>query len=315
MIGIGGSYTGVKAILDFVEPDSTKHLVKIHFLNSVSSTHVSKTLKQLSKLKSWATVVISKSGTTLESSVNFRLVRQALYDQFDKQANQRIVAITDPQKGVLHDLCVEHGYEMLPILGDIGGRFSTLTPVGLFPALLAGIDIKDLLAGAKLAHHELTNCDPLKNTAYLYAAYRHYLYTKAKKDVEVLITYEDYLEMTCLQHRQLFGESEGKDHNSLFPTYSVFTTDLHSMGQLYQEGKQIFFETVLKIQNPHQDTKVNKSSFNNDDGLDYLVNKSLHEINELACQATTKAHADAGVNIIQIELDDSSAVTFGYLYY
>lgn len=314
IIGIGGSYTGVKAILEFALPNPSKRAMNFHFLRSMASTSNLNCINSL-KNKNWAVIVISKSGTTLESALNFRLVREILKKQYGSKHNERIVAITDPNKGVLHDLCIKHKYAMLPINGSIGGRFSTITSVGLFPAMLAGNNVKEILRGAKNAYIDLNNSSLEENSAYKYAAYRHYLYTKGKYDVENLITYENNLEDLCIQHRQLFGESEGKNKNSLYPTYSVCTTDLHSMGQLLQEGKQIFFETVFQVKNPIKDKVMTKSTFSNDDKLDYLVGKTLHEINYIACEATIRAHANAGINILQLELEDMSAYGFGYIYY
>ncbi|MDC4184366.1 glucose-6-phosphate isomerase [Mycoplasma bradburyae] len=316
VIGIGGSYTGIKAILDITSYLPSQQKRKIHFVRSLSENTLINILEQV-RDKNWAIVVISKSGTTLEPSVGFKLFREALYKQYDQQAAKRIVAITDPQKGVLHDLAVKNNYEMLPIYSDIGGRFSTLTPSGLLVAGLAGANYKDLILGAKQANADLfSSADLTKNTAYCYAALRHYLYTELKKDVEVAITYEEQHEYLMLQHRQLFGESEGKKENSLFPTYSVFTTDLHSMGQLYQQGKKIFFETVFSFEKANSNSlKLNKSQFDNDDKLDYVTNKSVNELNYIACEATKQAHASAGVPIIEIDIEQNNGYGFGYVYY
>lgn len=314
IVGMGGSYTGVKAILEMVIPNENDRKVKVHFIRSLASTSIFNILKNL-KSQNWALVVISKSGTTLESAIGFKLARQVLKDQFKTDFASRIVAITDPNHGVLHDLCLKSGYKMFPIRSDIGGRYSSISPVGLFPALVAGVKVEDILSGAKAAKKDCSKNSLSQNSAYAYAAYRHWLYTQKKLDVEIFISYENNLEDTLLQHRQLFGESEGKNNNSLFPTYSVFTTDLHSMGQLYQDGKKIFFETVLTFKEPIANLAMKKSTFQNDDHLDYLTNKTLHEINYLACQATMQAHAAAGVQIMNIELENMSAYAFGYFYY
>lgn len=316
VIGIGGSFTGIKAILDVVAYLPSEQKRQIHFIRSLSENSFLKILEEV-KDKNWGIVVISKSGTTLEPSVGFKLFREALYKQYGEQAQKRIVAITDPKKGVLHDIAVKNKYEMLPIYSDIGGRFSTITPSGLLVAGLVGADYKQLIEGAKKAKADLFASSELKkNSAYTYAALRHYLYTDMKKDVEIAITYEEQHEYLMLQHRQLFGESEGKSLNSLFPTYSVFTTDLHSMGQLYQDGKKIFFETVFSFEKANKNKlKLKNSEFNNDDQLDYLTKKSVNQLNYVACEATRQAHASAGVPIIEIDVKENSAYGFGYLYF
>ncbi|WP_033159895.1 glucose-6-phosphate isomerase [Mycoplasmoides alvi] len=314
IIGIGGSYTGIKAIINFVNADKQKEKINFCFFNALSSTENINYLNSL-KTKNWSIIVISKSGSTLETALNFRILREAIKKQYKNKHYERIVAITDPNVGTLHDICIKNGYKILPIFSNIGGRFSTITPVGLFPALLAGIGIKSILQGAKDAKQDLNSSDLYNNTAYLYAVYRHFLYKHLKYDVEIFMTYESNLKYLCVQHQQLFGESEGKKQDSLFPTYAICTTDLHSMGQLFQEGKQIFFETVLKVLNPNKDMKISKSTFANDDKLDYLVGKTINEVNYLISDAVMKAHKDDGINIIQIFIPDTSAYTFGYFYY
>lgn len=315
IIGMGGSYTGVKAILEMAIPNHNERKMHVHFMRSLSSSNLQTVLNQV-KTKNWGIIVISKSGTTLESALAFKLARTALKNQFHHDYAWRIIAITDPHQGTLHDLCVKHQYTMLPIASDIGGRFSSITPVGLLPAMLCGIDVKKILQGAKAAYHDLIQHDAItQNSAALYACYRHYLYKNLNLSIEVLISYEDNVEDTLLQHRQLFGESEGKNHDALFPTYSIFTTDLHSMGQLYQQGVRNFFETVITFKKPLADIIMTKSVFNNDDHLDYLTDKTVHEINYLACEATIAAHKSSGVEILKIELEEMSAYAFGYLYY
>ncbi|WP_036448940.1 glucose-6-phosphate isomerase [Mycoplasmoides pirum] len=311
--GIGGSYTGIKAILQFVCNSRRTKNINFTFFDSLSTNNLTY-IKNL-KNKNWAIIVISKSGGTLETSINFRILREELKKKYKNKHNERIVAITDPNHGALNKLCKKHNYKMLAIYPNIGGRFSTITPVGLFPAALVNIDIDEIIRGAKQAKNDLKSDDLNKNSAYLYAAYRHYLYKICHYDVENVMVYEENLEYLCIQHRQLFGETEGKNKDSLYPTYSICTTDLHSMGQLLQEGKQIFFETVIKINKPFQNINIQKSSFENDDQLDYLSNKSLHEINYLVCEAVKKAHSNVGINILEIILDDMSEYTFGYVYF
>ncbi|QZX49075.1 glucose-6-phosphate isomerase [Mycoplasma sp. E35C] len=316
VIGIGGSFTGVKAILDMAAYLPSQQKRKIHFVRSLSENSLVSVFEQI-KDKNWGIVVVSKSGTTLEPSVGFKLFREELYKQYKDKAPERIVAITDPEKGVLHDLAVKNKYAMFPIYSSIGGRYSTLTPSGLLVAGLVGINYKDLINGANQARTDLFKTGDLtKNTAFCYAALRYYLYTELKKDVEIAVTYEEQHEYLMLQHRQLFGESEGKGLNSLFPTYSVNTTDLHSMGQLYQQGKKIFFETVFSFEKGNSNClKLAKSQFDNDDQLDYIANKSVNELNYVACQATKLAHANADVPIIEIDVEQNNAYAFGYVYY
>lgn len=314
IVGIGGSYTGVKALVDFVLPDPSKHLVKLHYFTGMSALAVQTGLAALEN-KNWAVIVNSKSGTTLESALNFRLLREKLAQQYGKEHQQRIVAITDPHKGVLHDLCVKHNYTMLVIPADIGGRFSTLTAIGLLPALLVGIDVKQVIAGAADAQAKCNSGSLDRNSAYLYAAYRHWFYKRQGLEIEAFVVYEPAFEYLAIEHRQMFGESEGKGGEALFPTYSVFTTDLHSMGQLLQEGKRNFFETVVKLVSTPEEIKIPPSSFKDDDHLDYLLNKTYHSINAVACDATMRAHHEEGkVPILTITLPDHTAYTFGYFF-
>lgn len=312
IIGIGGSYTGVRAGMEMCGipfDDSHMHLYWIH---NISSTYLCGLKKKLSR-KKFGIVVISKSGTTLEPALAFRIFKKLLEKNIGKsESHKYIVAITDYENGTLLELAKKNHYIHFGVPNNIGGRFSTLTSVGLFPLALKGINPLIVYHGAKQAlndnsSNKLSNC-----SAYLYACYRHYLLTHKKMSIENFIVYDPFLEFVAQQWRQLFGESEGKQNKGLFPTYSLFTTDLHSMGQYLQEGRKIFFETTLIVKKPRLDMKL----FINDDvdKLKYLNNKTIDLINKKAFTGTIRAHTDLGKNDnLVIEIDKCDAYHFGYL--
>ena len=278
----------------------------------MSSTYLC-ALKRNLVNKKFAIIVISKSGTTLEPALAFRIFRKLLERNIGvKESHKYIVAITDYEKGTLLDLAKKNHYIRFGIPNNIGGRFSTLTNVGLFPLAIKGINPLMVIHGAKQALLDNSSNKLINSSAYLYACYRNYFLTHRKKVIENFIVYDPTLEFVAQQWRQLFGESEGKQNNGLFPTYSLFTTDLHSMGQYLQDGRKIFFETTLIVRKPRLDMKL----FINDDvdKLKYLNTQTIDWINKRAFIGTIKAHTELGKNDnLIIEIDRCDAYHFGYL--
>lgn len=320
IVGIGGSYLGARAGIDMVQGlFHNKSPVKIIYMgNTISSTYVQQVLLYL-KDKEFAINIISKSGTTTEPAIAFRLLKELLIKQKKNNiiVNSRIIATTDKAKGVLHNFAKEEGYETFIIPDNIGGRYSVLTPVGIFPMMVAGINCEEIIAGAQLAAKECKSDKIDINHAYLYAVSRYHFYKTNNKAVEILVSYELQMQMFCEWWKQLFGESEGKDGKGLLPASVIFSTDLHSMGQFIQEGSKIFFETVIKIKKPNEDLKITLDKENKDQ-LNYLTKYSLHEINNIALQGTIEAHSDKIVgktpNIL-LEWDTMDDKMFGYASY
>lgn len=321
VIGIGGSYLGSRAAIEMVQGLYNKNApVEIIYVgNTLSSTYTAQLLDYL-KNKEFAINVISKSGTTTEPAIAFRLFRELMFKK-QKLAKEviknRIIVTTDSEQGLLHDLAKEEGYQTFIIPNDIGGRYSVLTPVGIFPMLVAGINVDKVLIGAQKAYQETKTDKILVNPAYKYAVSRYHLYQEKNKSIEVLATYELQLQMFTEWWKQLFGESEGKDNKALFPASVVFTTDLHSMGQFIQEGSKIFFETVISVKKPNEDVKIPELE-ENDDKLNYLAKYSLHEINAKACQATVAAHSgyqQGNVPNIVLEWESMDSEMFGFASY
>ena len=321
VIGIGGSYLGAQAAIQMLthsfndlqskEERKTPHVFFV-------GKHISATYKQellsVIKDKDVSINVISKSGTTTEPAIAFRIFRKFLEEKYGKEeASKRIYATTDKEKGALKTLADEEGYETFVIPDDIGGRYSVLTPVGLLPMAVSGISIDEVLAGAKDATADLNEPELLKNPAYQYAAIRNILYEKGYT-TEILANYDPKLRFFSDWWVQLFGESEGKDGKGIFPTAANFTTDLHSLGQYIQEGRRNLFETVLRVQSEAEDLYIEQEE-NDLDGLNYLAGKSLHEINITASEATLKAHVDGGVPNMVVDLPALDAYTFGYMVY
>lgn len=320
VVGIGGSYLGTRAGIDMIQGlfhkiDKTKGVKIIYMGNTMSSTYVQQVIEYL-KDKEFAINVISKSGTTTEPAISFRLLKELLIKQKKNKTvvASRIIATTDKARGILHDLAQKEGYQMFVIPDNIGGRYSVLTPVGMFPMMVAGIDCQAIINGAKLASQACKNDKIDVNDAYLYAAARYHLYNSNNKAVEILVSYEAQMQMFCEWWKQLFGESEGKEGKGLYPTSVIFSTDLHSMGQFMQEGSKIFFETVIKINKPNEDLKIAMDK-EDQDQLNYLTKYSLHEINNIALQGTIAAHSDQELgktaNIL-LEWEKMDAEMFGY---
>lgn len=337
VIGIGGSYLGAKSGIDFIK-GSIKMQDKVIFAGLNFSASLILQIEEKLKNKKWAIVVISKSGTTLEPAIAFRHFRTILEKKEGENANNLIVAITDGEKGTLHDIAIKKKYKLFVIPSGIGGRFSGITPVGLFPMAFVGIDIKKILMGASEARDKFLKTSNLKsNTAYQYAVLRHFMGLKRfnfyptlsfkntpllcvpklqnRKSKEIFVSYETDLEMTLEWLKQLYGESEGKTDKALFPTSASYSKDLHSLGQIIQEGNKDFFETVILIKNNGEDIKINRSVIN-DDNLNYVSGKTFNQLNKIVFKSVTKAHNINGkIPIIVIEIDDRSEKTLGYLWY
>lgn len=318
VIGIGGSYLGAKAVISALQPafetNEHRHSCKIVYAgNSLSEDYMNDLLDYL-KQKEFCLCVISKSGTTTEPAIAFRLLRNALEKKYGmKEAKDRIVAITDENKGALRQMCIENGYESFVIKDDIGGRFSVLSPVGLLPSAVAGVDVEELLYGAKIMRERLMNDASLSNPSWKYVAIRNLLYRNGKK-IEALVSYEPALQYFAYWWQQLYGESEGKEGKGLFPVGINNTTDLHSLGQYIQEGERLMFETVLHVEKSKRSIAVPFEE-NDLDGLNYLTKYSLLQVNHIAEQGTRKAHLDGGVSQLTISLESLNARELGGLIY
>ncbi|WP_027120470.1 glucose-6-phosphate isomerase [Mycoplasmopsis lipofaciens] len=315
VIGIGGSYLGAKSGYEFIYGEYSQKRPKMELLFAGNSISAESLIAQLQYVenKKFAINVISKSGTTLEPSIAFREFRKLLETKVGStHAKDLIVATTDSSKGVLYDLAIKKGYEKLVIPNDVGGRFSVLSPVGLFPFLCAGLDINNLLKGAQQANKDADEINILKNDAFKYAIARHILAKKYK--VEMMISYEPKMQYFSEWWKQLYGESEGKDNKGLFPTSGIFSTDLHSLGQMIQEGSKILFETILILDKPKNDI-VFEIEKENDDKLNYLDGKTLHEVNWTAFKGTLEAHKNTGgVPNITMTFNSFDELTLGYLF-
>lgn len=313
--GIGGSYLGALASINALRGLFSNDKLEIVFLgNTFSPTYIAQVLKHLEG-KKFAINVISKSGTTTETSISFRLLKQLLIKQVGKKsASKMIFATTDKEKGALKTEAIKEGYTTFTLPSDIGGRYSVLTAVGLFPIACAGIDVNKILKGAKDAMNDLNNANLLKNPCYKYAVVRDYMY-RHHKNAEMFITYEPHLKDIAEWWKQLFGESEGKEHKGLLPTSATFSTDLHSLGQYIQDGTPLLFETILIIKKPSLDVVIPHDA-RDLDGLNYIEKKKLSFVNEKAFLGTLKAHQEDGhVNNIVITLDQLDAYHLGYLFY
>ena len=313
--GIGGSYLGAKCALDALKGVKGVDKPEIIFMGQTFSPNYTAQVLDYLKDKNFAINVISKSGTTTETSIAFRLLKDLLEKKVGKEkARKAIYAVTDKARGALKTLCNQEGYSTYVLPDDIGGRYSVLTPVGLFPLACAGVDVKAMLLGAEKALKEFDNDDLKNNKAYRYAVSRDFM-LKNKRPVEMFVTYEPQMSQLSEWLKQLFGESEGKEKKGLLPTSATFSTDLHSLGQFIQDGSPILFETIINVINPALDVAI-PSDKDDLDGLNYLAGKKLSYVNQMAYQGTLKAHEeDGGVpcNIITIEKLD--AKTLGYLFY
>ena len=318
VLGIGGSYLGARAAIEFVKSPLYNALAKdtpeIYFAgNNLSPTALTELLS-ICKDKDLCVNVISKSGTTTETAVAFRIFKELLVKKYGEDgAKDRIFATTDKCRGTLKAFADKSGYETFVVPDNVGGRFSVLTAVGLLPIAVAGIDIDELMQGASEAKKALASTSLKKNDAMKYAAIRNILYRRGKS-VEVLVGYEPYMLMLNEWWKQLFGESEGKDGKGILPDSVIFSTDLHSLGQYVQDGQRIIFETVVSVADPGAAFEIPFDP-ENVDGLNYLAGKQLDDVNKTAMMATLLAHSDGGVPNTIIEVKDRSARSLGYLFY
>ena len=318
VIGIGGSYLGARAAIEFLKSPNYNALRKetpeIYFAgNSISGSALAEILA-LCENKRVSINIISKSGTTTEPAVAFRVLREMLETRYGKEeAAKRIYCTTDKARGTLKKLADEKGYECFVIPDDVGGRFSVLTAVGLLPIAVSGADIDALMAGAAKAREEYSNADIEKNDCYRYAALRNALYRRGK-DIELLVSYEPRFTMMSEWWKQLYGESEGKDSKGLFPASVTFSTDLHSMGQYIQDGKRMLFETVVMIDDCGADVVI-KEDEDNGDGLNFLAGKTMSYVNRKAFEGTVLAHSDGGVPSLVINMDKADEENLGRLIY
>ena len=318
VIGIGGSYLGARAVIEFIKSQNYNVLRKgtpaIYFSgNSISSTALSQ-LIEICSGKDFSVNVISKSGTTTEPAIAFRIFRELLIKKYgEKGAAERIYVTTDKSKGTLKSLADSEGYETFVVPDDVGGRYSVLTAVGLLPIAAAGIDIDSLMSGAAKAREELMKDSIAENDCYKYVAIRNALYNKGKA-TEMFVSYEPCFTMMNEWIKQLFGESEGKEGKGLFPTSAVFSTDLHSLGQYIQQGERIMFETVFNFAKPQEEIVI-KEEAGNIDGLNFLAGKTMAFVNRKAFEGTVLAHNDGGVPNIVLDIDAMNEENLGYLIY
>ena len=317
-IGIGGSYLGARAVIDFLKSPNYNNIKKdtpdIYFAGCDISAASIAELVEICEGKDICINVISKSGTTTEPAVAFRVFREILEKKYGKEgARERIFVTTDRARGTLKSFSDDAGYETFVVPDDVGGRFSVLTAVGLLPIAVAGIDIDALMSGAYDAMKEYSVDDMEKNAAYKYAAIRNILYRKGKV-TEILVGYESYARMMNEWWKQLYGESEGKDQKGIFPASVIFSTDLHSLGQYIQDGMRNLFETVISIEDGGVEFKIPYDPANID-GLNFVAGVDLNTVKKTAMMGTLLAHVDGGVPNILIELKDRGAYSLGYLIY
>ena len=315
-IGIGGSYLGARAAISFLSSVANEEdTPEIYFAgNTMCSDYHAELLRALEG-REVCINLISKSGTTLESAIAFRLLRNFMEKKYGKEgASRRIIVTTESKKNIINDLAKEEGYRSFQLPEDVGGRFSVFTSAGLLPIAIAGIEIRDFMDGALLAEKALTKSSDLSvNTAYLYAAYRHLLFQKGKT-IELMAAFHSSFEYVLEWWKQLVGESEGKGGKGIFPSSAHYTTDLHSLGQRVQEGTRNLFETFLLVEKSSKVIEVEKDNCDRD-GLGYLEGKSLDFINEKAYKGSANAHLEGGVPNLAITLKERSAYNLGQLFY
>jgi len=321
VVGIGGSYLGARAALDALShtfyndlPKEKRKTPQVYFVgNSISGSYI-KHLMELIGDKDISVNVISKSGTTTEPAIAFRILKAHLEKKYGKEgAQNRIYATTDKSRGALRELANREGYETFVIPDDVGGRFSIFTPVGLLPIAVAGIDVDAIVQGTIDGMTEYAETDMTKNPCYQYAALRNVL-LQSGKDIEVMVNYEPTLSYISEWWKQLYGESEGKDGKGIFPASVNFSTDLHSMGQYIQDGQRKLFETIINIEKPNEDSEVIWDEANLDN-LNYLHGKTVDQVNKKAMQGTILAHVDGGVPNAIIDIPEMTPYYFGKLFY
>ena len=321
VIGIGGSYLGARAAIEmlsnsfynFIDKDKRNAPAIFYAGNSISSTYLSELLEAVEG-KDISVNVISKSGTTTEPAIAFRIFKELLEKKYGKEeAKKRIYATTDKQRGALKSLADEEGYETFVIPDDVGGRYSVLTAVGLLPIAAAGIDIDAIMKGAQDARGEYSNSELDKNECYQYAVARNVLLRKGKY-VEMMVNFEPSLHYFSEWWKQLFGESEGKENKGIFPSSADFSTDLHSMGQYIQQGMRILFETALLVEKPRADIMIEEIE-GNLDKLNFLAGRSIDFVNKKASEGVCLAHTDGGVPNLSVTVEKIDEYNFGYLVY
>ena len=317
VIGVGGSSLGARAAIEFIQSPNYNLLPKdtpdIYFCGNSFNPEAIVELVELCRERSFSVNVVSKSGTTAESALAFRVFRTLLEEKYGKEgARRRIFCTTDAKNGKLKELADKEGYETFAVPDGIGGRFSVLTAVGLLPAAVAGCDIEAIMQGAREARAAYMAANK-ENDCYRYAAYRNLLYANGKQ-IEVLVSYDPALAQTAEWFKQLFGESEGKGRRGLFPTAMTFSTDLHSMGQFVQDGAPILFETVLNLQAPKQDFYIGNDR-EDIDGLNYLSGQSLSAVNTNAMRGTLLAHVESGTPNMMLNIPRRNSFEFGWLVY
>ena len=321
VIGIGGSYLGARAVIDalnssFVnlqKEDKRKYPMIFYVGNNLSPNYINELIEILED-KDFSVNVISKSGTTTEPAIAFRIFREILENKYGiDEARSRIYVTTDKQRGALKTLSEMEGYERFIVPDNVGGRYSVLSAVGLLPIATAGVDIDKLMNGARVAQEKYSDSDLKYNECYRYAVARNILY-KSDKLIEVLVNYEPKLHYFTEWWKQLYGESEGKDRKGIFPAGVDYTTDLHSMGQYVQDGRRNLFETVINVKKPNLNIRLN-SDDDNLDGLNYLAGKDLDYVNKKAMEGTIEAHVSGGVPNIMITIDELNEENIGELIY
>ena len=314
VIGIGGSYLGAKSAIEMLKKYFGNKGVEIIFVgHQISGTYVNELIDYL-KDKEFAINVISKSGTTTEPAIAFRIFKELIEARYGvEESKKRIYATTDKARGALKGLATAMGYETFIVPDDVGGRYSVLTPVGLLPIAVSGVDIKQMMAGAQLAHKECNVIDLDTNLAMQYALVRNALYRNGKA-VEILVNYEQNLTYFAEWWKQLYGESEGKDGKGIYVASASFSTDLHSLGQMIQDGERNIFETVLQVTTPVSEQVIPFDEANLD-GLNFLAGKTMDYVNKQAFLGTLLAHVDGGVPNIVLEFPEISAFAYGYLAY
>ena len=321
VVGIGGSYLGARAAIEFLSHSfhnvldkSKRKAPEIYFVgNSISSKYI-RDLKDVLEGKDFSINIISKSGTTTEPAIAFRVFKEMLIEKYGREeANKRIYATTDKARGALKNLANEEGYESFVVPDDVGGRFSVLTAVGLLPIAAAGLDIDKLMEGAASGRKKALETPYESNDALLYAAIRNILLRKGK-NVEIVANYEPSLHYVSEWWKQLFGESEGKDQKGIFPAAVDLTTDLHSMGQFIQDGARIMFETVLNVEESPAEILLNKEDVDTD-GMNYLAGKSVDFVNKSAMNGTILAHTDGNVPNLMVRIPEQNEFYLGELFY
>ena len=318
VIGIGGSYLGARAVIEYLKSPNYNLLKKdtpdVYFTGNCISADAMNELLALCEGKDICVNVISKSGTTTEPAIAFRVFRSLLEKKYGKEgARERIFVTTDRAKGTLKHFSTDEGYETFVVPDDVGGRFSVLTAVGLLPIAVAGIDIDQLMAGAAQASHAYTSLELDQNDCYKYAAIRNILARKGK-GIEILASYEPFSAMFNEWWKQLYGESEGKDQKGIYPASVIFSTDLHSLGQFIQDGSRTMFETVIDIADVGSSFEIPEDP-DNVDGLNFLSGMDLNRVKKTAMQGTVLAHVDGGVPNILLEVSERSAFVLGEMIY